>query len=70
MNTMAFVIFTVLSPSSMAGMQFETIEQVDDCAAYIDGALPEFAAAGLAVMAQCQYTHAPITSKPPRRRPQ
>ncbi len=66
-STLAFAIFTVLEPSDLRGLQFETIEPVE-CAEYIDGALPEFEAAGLTVMAQCRYTTAPAQSLPPRLR--
>lgn len=66
-QTLAYVIFTVLSPPNMEGVQFSTVSPVE-CAAYIDATIPEFEQAGMEVMAQCTYTTAPVYSLPPRLR--
>lgn len=65
--TLAFVVFTVLSPSDMRGIQFETLHPVE-CVKSIDIGVAEFAAHGVEVMAQCRYTQAPEQSSPPRLR--
>lgn len=67
MNNLAFVLFTILGPSDWAGEQFITI-QPEECGPYMDRILPLFKEAGWEVMAQCQYTSAPITSPRPQPR--
>lgn len=68
MKTLAFVIYTVLSPGEFAGDEFITAHPVP-CSENIALTMPMLEAAGWEVAARCEYTRAPVVSPRPKRRP-
>lgn len=67
-KTLAIVIYTIVSPADLAGVELKTSEPVE-CVANMSATIPALEANGAKIDAYCDYTGAPVASIRPRARP-
>ena len=66
-KTLAIVIYTIVSPVDLSGVELKTSEPVE-CVANMNATIPALEANGAKIDAYCDYTGAPVTSMRPRAR--